>query len=74
MQCPNCKHWNEAGSRFCEECGFELVDDPQNQPVSAQVSVRADDEDVNLVPTPAPQTLTPASAPAPVPYSGPRLF
>ena len=44
MQCPNCKHWNEAGSRFCEECGFELVADPQNQPVSAQVSVRAADE------------------------------
>jgi len=72
MQCPNCKHWNEAGSRFCEECGFELVDDPQSQPVSAQVSVRAVDED--KVPAPAPQTLTPASVPAPVPYSGPRLL
>jgi hypothetical protein len=24
MQCPNCQHWNEPGSRFCEECGFEL--------------------------------------------------
>ena len=72
MQCPNCKHWNEAGSRFCEECGFELVADPQNQPVSAQVSVREADE--NEVPAPAPQTLTPASAPAPVPYSGPRLL
>jgi pSer/pThr/pTyr-binding forkhead associated (FHA) protein len=72
MQCPNCKHWNEAGSRFCEECGFELVADAQNQPVSAQVSVReADDSEV---PAPAPQTLTPASVPAPVPYSGPRLL
>ena len=72
MQCPNCKHWNEAGSRFCEECGFELVDDPQNQAVSAQVSVRAANEDE--IPAPAPQTLTPSSVPAPVPYNGPRLL
>ena len=72
MQCPNCKHWNEAGSRFCEECGFELVADPQNQAASAQVSVR--EADHNEVPAPAPQTLTPSSAPAPVPYSGPRLL
>ncbi len=71
MQCPNCKHWNEAGSRFCEECGFEL-ETVQDQPISAQVSVREADE--NEIPAPAPQTLTPASAPAPVPYSGPRLL
>jgi hypothetical protein len=25
MECPNCHHWNEAGARFCEECGFELT-------------------------------------------------
>ncbi len=71
MQCPNCKHWNEAGSRFCEECGFEL-ETAQGQPVSAQVSVRSADEDE--IPAPAPQTLTPAASPAPVPYSGPRLL
>ena len=71
MQCPNCKHWNEAGSRFCEECGFEL-ESVGNQPISAQVSVREADD--NEIPAPAPQTLTPASAPAPVPYSGPRLL
>ena len=72
MQCPNCKHWNEAGSRFCEECGFELQSAAQNQPASAQVSVRPSDE--NEIPAPAPQNLTPASMPAPVPYSGPRLL
>ncbi len=71
MQCPNCKHWNEAGSRFCEECGFEL-ENQQGQPVSAQVSVReADDTEI---PAPAPQTLMPAAAPTPVPYSGARLL
>ncbi len=70
MQCPNCKHWNEAGSRFCEECGFELTS--QDQPVSAQVTVR-EAEDTEI-PVPAPQTLTPSSSPAPVPYSGPRLL
>lgn len=72
MQCPNCKHWNEAGSRFCEECGFELQSAPQSQPASAQVSVRPADE--GEVPAPAPQSLTSASAPAPVPYDGPRLL
>ena len=24
MECPNCHHWNEAGARFCEECGYDL--------------------------------------------------
>lgn len=71
MQCPNCKHWNEAGSRFCEECGFEL-ETAQDQPISAQVSVR--EADADEIPAPAPQTLTPSAAPAPVPYSGPRLL
>jgi len=39
MQCPNCQHWNEAGSRFCEECGFEL---PTNTSTSGafQATVR----------------------------------
>ncbi len=37
MQCPNCQHWNEPGSRFCEECGFEL---PANTGTN-QVSVRS---------------------------------
>jgi hypothetical protein len=38
MQCPNCQHWNEPGSRFCEECGFEL---PAASSGTNQVSVRA---------------------------------
>src|ERR1700690_2816518 len=38
MQCPNCHHWNEAGSRFCEECGLEL---PKDGATGNQVSVRA---------------------------------
>ncbi len=72
MQCPNCKHWNEAGSRFCEDCGFELVADGHSQPASAQVSVRPVD-DVEI-PAPAPQDLTPMAAPSAAPYNGPRLL
>ncbi len=71
MQCPNCQHWNEAGSRFCEECGFELESAAQSQPASAKVSVRAADD--HEIPAPSPQTLEPINAPAPVPYTGPRL-
>ncbi|MEP7289723.1 MAG: FHA domain-containing protein [Chloroflexota bacterium] len=80
MMCPNCKHWNEAGARFCEECGFELTD--VDAAAQSQVSlapatlVPAPPAASNSgVPDPAPQTLVPATdaAPAPVTYNGPRL-
>jgi hypothetical protein len=88
MQCPNCQHWNEPGSRFCEECGFEL---PAATSGTNQVSVRAtavqpsvdapdavdfsefvDKAAVSPVP-PIEQMLTPIDNPAPIPYTGPRL-
>jgi pSer/pThr/pTyr-binding forkhead associated (FHA) protein len=69
MQCPNCQHWNEAGSRFCEECGTELT----AATASPQVSVRP--AAVDDLPKPTEQDLIPADAPAVVsPYSGPRLL
>jgi pSer/pThr/pTyr-binding forkhead associated (FHA) protein len=70
MQCPNCQHWNEPGSRFCEECGTELTG--QNAPASPQVSVRPAAAD-ELPQTPE-QDLIPADSPAAAsPYTGPRL-
>jgi hypothetical protein len=70
MQCPNCQHWNEPGSRFCEECGTELTG--QNAS-SSQVSVRPATA-ADAVPPPAEQDLVPANpAAAAVPYTGPRL-
>jgi len=70
MKCPNCQHWNEAGSRFCEECGTELT----AQNAAPQMSVRsATPEDVP--PAPPPQDLIPADSPAITsPYKGPRLM
>lgn len=74
MQCPNCQHWNEAGSRFCEECGTELTG--QAAAAAAQVSVRAT-TDADAIPVTAPeQDLIPPPIPQAVtttPYSGPRL-
>jgi len=78
MQCPNCQHWNEAGSRFCEECGFEL---PTNNAAAYQVPVRpasATDSSpavppASEIPPPPPQDLTPIDAAPPVPYTGARL-
>src|SRR3982750_3934876 len=86
MQCPNCQHWNEAGSRFCEECGFELpatnggnyqvpVRDASAPASSAAVvqpvpQIQADD----VVPDIPAQNLTPIDDPAPVAYSGPHLM
>jgi len=89
MQCPNCQHWNEAGSRFCEECGFEL---PQNnstpayqvpiRPASSTDGMSADSVSADLPSAdgvadaaniPA-QVLTPISDPTPAPYSGPHLL
>lgn len=78
MQCPNCQHWNEAGSRFCEECGFEL---PTNNAAAYQVPVRptaATDSSpavppISEIPPPPPQELTPIDTAPPVPYTGARL-
>ena len=78
MQCPNCQHWNEAGSRFCEECGLEL---PTNNAPAYQVPVRpANATDsapavpaISEIPEPAPQALTPADTAPPAPYAGPHL-
>lgn len=76
MQCPNCQHWNETGSRFCEECGIEL---PQNDAAAPQVSVRP-----AVVSTPPPpplpvpppplQSLIPVETTPATPYNGPRLI
>lgn len=83
MQCPNCQHWNEAGSRFCEECGFEL---PANNAAAYQVPIRPADAtasapavapttpDPSQVPDPPPQDLTPVDTAPPAPYSGPHLL
>lgn len=72
MQCPNCKHWNEPGARFCEECGFELKDVAVDV---NQVPVRPADPSPSNIPAPPPQTLVPPDAPAAAaaPYTGPRL-
>ncbi len=74
MQCPNCQHWNEAGSRFCEECGHEL---PVSQEVAYQVPIRAASDPPPEIPTPStPVSISPpdqvedASA---APYTGPHL-
>lgn len=84
MQCPNCQHWNEAGSRFCEECGFEL---PTNNAAAYQVPVRpsgaleatiitpaVSGANVSAIPDPPPQNLTPADSAPPAPYTGPHLL
>ena len=77
MQCPNCQHWNEAGSRFCEECGFELPAANSGAP-AYQVSVRpSSDIDsapaVSAIPDVPAQDLTPITQPPPTPYAGPHL-
>src|SRR5664279_4361486 len=79
MECPNCGHWNEAGSRFCEECGFEL---PKSDEAAAyQVPVREASAQPPVVPAVASavpdipaQTLTPIEDPTPAPYVGPHLM
>jgi hypothetical protein len=71
MQCPNCQHWNEAGSRFCEECGVEL---PQVASTAHQVSIRSTNDMDSLPPAPPPiQPLIPVDEPALIPYAGPHL-
>lgn len=73
MQCPNCQHWNEPGSRFCEECGHELTAAAAKAP-AVKVTYASASEDA---PPPPPQVLVPAAPPAmaaPAPlYSGARL-
>src|SRR5579859_7122585 len=83
MECPNCHHWNEAGSRFCEECGFELT---AANAAPAKVSVTGGIASApppppppvipvpDAVPVPSPQLTVPdANAPAAPLYTGPRL-
>lgn len=69
MQCPNCQHWNEPGSRFCEECGTEL---PQAAPSVARV-VLVNPADAAPLPPPPPQDLIPQADPPLAPYEGPHL-
>jgi hypothetical protein len=83
MQCPNCQHWNETGSRFCEECGIEL---PQNGDAAPQVTVRPavstqppsslPEQTAPPLPTPPPplQPLIPIEETPATPYTGPRLI
>lgn len=77
MQCPNCKHWNEAGARFCEECGFELTG--VDTSAGAAASIRPPDTMPPApadIPAPGPQTLVaPEDAPTPtLVYTGARLI
>ncbi len=78
MQCPNCKHWNEPGARFCEECGTELPEEQAAAPVvSVRPAVATDSvpaivESTDVPPIPQ-QDLTPIDSQPIVPYQGPRL-
>ena len=76
MQCPNCGHWNEAGSRFCEECGLELPQESSApaysvpvRPATSQDSAPA----VPAVPAVPDQPLVPVADAVPVAYAGPHL-
>ncbi len=81
MECPNCRHWNEPGARFCEECGFELSSvaaAPLKVSITGSVSQPAPSAVPDLsppdsVPEPPPQILVPADVPASTVYSGGRL-
>lgn len=85
MECPNCHHWNEAGARFCEECGFELTGAaaaPAKVSITGGVSPEVSMPDLSSissppapdsVPEPPPQVLVPADVPAPTTYAGARL-
>src|SRR5689334_11713557 len=75
MQCPNCQHWNESGSRFCEECGFELTSAAE-EAVHVSVKVASPPtipESASTIPDPAPQNLVPSDSPPPAPYAGARM-
>lgn len=79
MLCPNCNHWNEAGSNFCEDCGADLTGvkadsqrislKPASKPISKPVMP------VGSVPPPTSQELIPAEDLAkPITTSGAHLF
>lgn len=74
MECPNCHHWNEAGSRFCEECGFELTSveaAPAKVSITGGVSPAA--MSPTLPPAPAP-TMSPSAAPSMPAAATPSFF
>lgn len=74
MQCPSCKHWNEDGANFCEECGHELKNiDRQSKPVSVKSASKPVAADASPVPSPAPQALESAADVPSSPYTGARL-
>jgi pSer/pThr/pTyr-binding forkhead associated (FHA) protein len=73
VQCPNCSHWNEDGSNFCEECGHELKGVERiSKPVSIKAASKSI-EDAAAVPPPPAQDLAPAEAISPTAYTGARL-
>lgn len=82
MECPNCHHWNEAGARFCEECGFELTAVADSGVAEARITggISAPPPPASLpadpaaIPAPPPQELVPVqNPPAPAAYAGARL-
>ena len=74
MECPNCHHWNEAGSRFCEECGFELT---AAAAAPAKVSITGgigSADSPGAPPVAAPPAPMPAVAPDAVPAPPPQVL
>jgi len=65
MECPNCHHWNEAGARFCEECGFDLTS-VVSGPAKVSITGGVTPPDAPVLPWDAPQ------APPPMPWDVPE--
>jgi len=69
MNCPSCGSEVEAGSKYCEECGVEIVATmaaptqvPAQVPAAAAAAVANQTPDVVLAPPPMPATSMPAMA------------
>jgi len=72
MQCPNCGHWNEDGSNYCEECGQKLSGtDGQSKPLAIKIA-SSPITDENAVPNPSPQELEEAE-PVAKTFTGAKL-